>query len=89
MMSLKLLSFAFIGLTFATDPLPLIIYGGLGNNGHQLEVAQLRRVLTQEMGYASEDAIAFYATDLYPGMPINANGACDYIAGLPQFQNAT
>ena len=78
-----------IASSYATDPLPLIIYGGLGNNGHQLEVAQLRRVLTQEMGYASEDAIAFYATDLYPGMPINAVGACDYIKGLPQFQNAT
>ena len=68
-----------IALTSAADPLPLIIYGGVFNNGHENEIAQLRRVLTEEMGYASEDDIAFYGTDLWPGMPLNSRGACEQI----------
>lgn len=66
-----------LALTNAADPIPLIIYGGVFNNGYENEIAQLRRVLTEEMGYESEDSIAFYGTDLAPGMPINSVGACE------------
>lgn len=82
---------AIISLSFtlaSADPLPLIIYGGIGADRNAREIAQLLRVLTEEMGFNSTDDIAFFRTDLYPGMPINAFGACEYIKGLQNFNEA-
>ena len=58
------------------DRIPLVIYGGVGADRSAREIAQLLRVLKEEMGFDSEEDIAFYRTDPEPGMPVNAFGAC-------------
>lgn len=70
------------------ERIPLVIYGGVGADRNAREIAQLLRVLTQELGFDSEDDIPFYRTDPEPGMPINAFGACLFTQGLEQLKDA-
>lgn len=74
--------------TTQADPLPLIIYGGIGADRTAREIAQLIRVFKEELGFKNESEIAFFRTDLQPGMPINTWRACSFIQGLDAFKDA-